>query len=146
VYLDLDRFKQINDSLGHHAGDAALVHAAKALQACVRESDTVCRLGGDEFVVLLPALTSEAHLMGIAQKIQQACALPFTWDGKDYVLHASGGVALYPVHAVQWDALLHCADAAMYAAKKAGRHQIRLYQPQAEASLLVCAEVPEDVV
>jgi len=145
VYLDLDRFKHINDSLGHQAGDAALVHAAKALQRCVRESDTVCRLGGDEFVVLLPALTSQMDLIGIAQKIQQACAQPFVWDNQSYVLHASGGVALYPDHAAQWDELLHCADAAMYAAKKAGRHQVRLFQSQSEASLLVRAEAAEHV-
>lgn len=139
IYLDLDQFKSINDSWGHQAGDAALVQIANALQACVRESDTVCRLGGDEFVVLLPALHSHAHLQGIAEKIQQACAVPFVWEGVAHVLHASGGAALYPAHALQWDALLHCADTAMYAAKQLGRHQIRLYQSDAEASLLAQA-------
>ena len=139
LYLDLDGFKQINDSLGHQAGDAALIHAAKALQASVRESDTVCRLGGDEFVILLCELVSEDHLQRIAHKVQQACATPFVWQGASHVLHASGGVALYPNHALQWDALLHCADTAMYASKQAGRHQIRLYQATAEAVLLARA-------
>jgi len=146
LYLDLDGFKQINDRLGHQAGDAALVHAAKALQASVRESDTVCRLGGDEFVILLCELASKTHLQSIAHKVQQACATPFVWQGASYVLHASGGVALYPDHALQWDALLHCADTAMYASKQAGRHQIRLYQVHAEAALLARAEVAAQAV
>ena len=139
MYLDLDGFKQINDSLGHQAGDAALVHAAKMLQASVREGDTVCRLGGDEFVILLCELTSDAHLQNIAHKVQQACATPFVWQGDSHVLHASGGVALYPGHAVRWDALLHCADTAMYASKQAGRHQIRLYQAEDATVLLAHA-------
>ena len=146
LYLDLDGFKQINDSLGHQAGDAALVHIAGALQASVRESDTVCRLGGDEFVVLLCELSSEAHLQKIAQKVQQACATPLVWQGAEYVLHASGGVALFPSHATQWDVLLHCADTAMYTSNQAGRRQIRLYQPQAEATLLAQAAVPPGAV
>ena len=140
LYLDLDGFKDINDSLGHQAGDAALMHIAQALQACVRESDTVCRLGGDEFVLLLGELQSREALTAIAHKVQQACAQPFDWQGKPYVLHASGGVALYPAHALQWEALLHCADTAMYASKQAGRHQIRLYQPHADAELLSSAD------
>lgn len=141
LYLDLDGFKHINDSLGHRAGDAALVHAAKALQACVRETDTVCRLGGDEFVVMLPELESEEHLQSIAQKIQHACALPFMWLGQTHLMHASGGVALYPLHAAHWDDLLHCADTAMYASKQAGRQQIRLYRPGAEPRLLTQAHM-----
>ena len=140
LYMDLDGFKQINDSLGHQAGDAALVHIAKVLQACVRESDTVCRLGGDEFVVLLCELTSAQHLQKIAQKIQQACATPLVWQGQTHVLHVSGGIALYPAHAMQWDALLHCADTAMYTAKQSGRRQIRLFQPKGEASVLAHAQ------
>lgn len=142
IYLDLDGFKHVNDSLGHKAGDVALVHAARALQASVRESDTVCRLGGDEFVVLLPELASEADLKGIAQKIQHACAQPFVWEGRSHVLHASGGVALFPRHADKWEELLHCADTAMYASKQAGRHQIRLYQGKQQATLLAHAELP----
>lgn len=141
MYLDLDCFKEINDSLGHQAGDAALVHMAKALQSSVRQTDTVCRLGGDEFVVLLTDLPSAEHLQGIAEKIQQSCAVPFEWEGKTYTLHASIGVALYPEHATQWEALLNCADMAMYAAKQAGRRQARLYQRTGPAQLLSRAEV-----
>lgn len=142
VYLDLDGFKQINDTLGHRVGDEALRHIGRCLQACVRDSDTVSRLGGDEFVVLLPALKSEEHLLGIVQKIQNACGQPFVWEGQSYVLHASGGVSLFPEHGEQWDVLLNSADTAMYAAKKMGRHQIRRFHRAAEASLLTRAEVP----
>lgn len=141
VYVDLDGFKQINDTLGHQVGDEALVHTARALQACVRESDTVCRLGGDEFVVLLTELGADVDLRSIARKIQQACAQPFVWEGRSHVLHASGGVALYPQHAAEWDALLHCADMAMYASKQAGRRQIRLYHEGQQSTLLAQAEL-----
>lgn len=143
VYLDLDHFKQVNDQWGHRAGDAALVHAAQALQAAVRESDTVCRLGGDEFVVLLPELASQEHLLSIAHKIQQACAEPFVWEGQSHTMHASGGVALFPQHAQSWDALLHCADMTMYAAKQAGRHQIRMYEAAGRSSLLTRTGEPD---
>ncbi|HEY4664239.1 MAG TPA: diguanylate cyclase [Comamonas sp.] len=140
LYLDLDGFKQINDTHGHQAGDAALIHAAKALQSSVRESDTVCRLGGDEFVLLLCEIPSRAHLQTIARKVLKACGQPFMWQDKAYVLHISGGMALYPEHATQWGALLHCADTAMYVAKQAGKRQIRLFHDGAEASLLAKAE------
>ena len=146
LYVDLDRFKWINDNLGHQAGDAALIHIAHALQACVRESDTVCRLGGDEFVVLLPVLRSEADLQAIAEKIQQACAVPFEWEGTLHAVYASGGASLYPLHATQWDALLHCADLAMYASKQSGGQQIRLYNPGAQASLLAQATLSAQAV
>lgn len=128
VYLDLDGFKQINDTWGHAAGDAALVHAAKMLLASVRSSDTVCRLGGDEFVVLLTNVSSPAHLQMLADKLLHACAQPVQWQGHDLPLHTSGGISLYPDHATTWNELLEQADQALYAAKQAGRHQMRLYQ------------------
>lgn len=146
LYLDLDRFKGVNNSLGHQAGDGALVHIARALQACVRDSDTVCRLGGDEFVVLLPALHSEADLQAMADKIQQACALPFVWEGVSHAVYVSGGASLYPLHATQWEALLHCAGAAMYTAKQSGSRQTRLYRPAAQALLLARAPLPAHAV
>ena len=142
VYLDLDGFKQINDSLGHQAGDAAIVHAANCLSACVRASDTVCRLGGDEFVLLLPDLADVHHVHNIIEKIQQAGTQPLVWRHQNFVLRFSGGVAVYPEHAHDWQALLHCADSAMYAAKQSGRHQIRLYQVEKESSLLTQTAVP----
>ena len=128
VYLDMDGLKQINDRLGHQAGDAAIVHAANSLKTCVRESDTVCRLGGDEFVLLLPTLSGTVQLQALANKLQQVSAQPFVWEGQSFVQHFSVGIAVYPDHALEWEDLLHGADCAMYAAKQAGRNQIHVYQ------------------
>lgn len=137
MYLDLDGFKSINDSWGHEAGDAAIVHAAHYLLAQVGVGDTVCRLGGDEFVVLLTELSPSRSLQHVVDKVQRLEAQPWRWNARAHALKFSGGVALYPEHATQWSELLRCADSAMYAAKQAGRCQIRMYQKRAAPSLLV---------
>ena len=96
AFLDLDRFKQINDTLGHEAGDQLLQDVAKRLKGCVRESDTVARLGGDEFVVLLPELGDVKHAAVIAEKILAAIAKPFTLIGHEFRVTASVGISAYP--------------------------------------------------
>lgn len=126
-FIDLDRFKEINDLLGHDAGDMLLAQAAQRLCTCVRESDTVARLGGDEFTVILGELDGVAHVEYIAQKILATLAEPFHL-GKE-IAHVSGsvGITLYPTDAVEPEELIRNADQAMYAAKNAGRNQFSYF-------------------
>ncbi len=122
LFVDLDHFKRINDTLGHRAGDELLQIVAQRLRALVRASDTVGRLGGDEFVVLLDELEEPADAAIAAAKILSAIAAPCTLDGRQMVVTASIGISLYPGDASDPDALIRCADAAMYFAKGKGRH------------------------
>ena len=133
MFLDLDRFKQLNDNHGHDAGDALLCEVANRLQAQVRASDTVARLGGDEFVVMLETLHKEpgqAHKIAesIAEKIRQALCLPYvmqtTAGTVNWECSSSIGVTLFQGNAVSAEELLKRADQSMYVAKKAGRNQI----------------------
>jgi diguanylate cyclase len=132
IYLDLDGFKQVNDCMGHEAGDQLLVEFAQRLKTTVRESDTVCRQGGDEFVLLLPGLDDVAHIDRLAHKILATCHAPFLVQGgcagKGGCIGISGGVALFPQHGNTFELLARHADEAMYAAKRAGRGRFYLYQ------------------
>lgn len=125
-YLDLDKFKQINDSYGHHAGDELLQQAAVRIAQCVRQSDTVARMSGDEFVVLLPAVEHHDAALLLAEKIRLAFYPPFTLAGKSMQVFPSIGVAVYPQHGQFVSALLQSADKAMYRAKAAGGNQVML--------------------
>jgi diguanylate cyclase (GGDEF)-like protein/PAS domain S-box-containing protein len=128
MYLDLDGFKQINDTLGHAVGDQLLVQFAQRLQAGVRASDTVCRQGGDEFVVLLPGLDTPEAACGVARKILAACDTPFELAGRRVQVGLSGGIALFPQHGDSFDELSRHADDALYAAKRGGRMRFMLYR------------------
>lgn len=127
LYLDLDRFKNINDSLGHAAGDQVLIESARRLGACVRDADFVARLGGDEFVVVLGELRQPQDATPIARAIIQALAAPIDFNGQPLHTGATIGIALFPNDGDQRDELLSCADSAMYAAKQAGRGSFRHY-------------------
>jgi diguanylate cyclase (GGDEF)-like protein/PAS domain S-box-containing protein len=122
VFIDLDKFKQINDQLGHQVGDRLLVAAAQRLRRCVRSSDTVARLGGDEFVLLLPALSDQAPVHTIAAKVVQSLGQPFHIDGQSLEISASAGISIYPDHGLALEKLIELADAAMYRAKTGGRN------------------------
>jgi len=126
LFIDLDEFKPINDTLGHAMGDALLKKAAQRMSACVRHSDTVARLGGDEFVVLLPAVEGPADALAVAEKIRLALHDPFDLNGDVVQISASIGVALCPEHGVDELTLTKCADVAMYAAKAHGRNGVSL--------------------
>ncbi len=132
MFLDLDHFKSVNDSMGHDAGDVFLQQVALRLQACVREGDTVARPGGDEFVVLLESLSSHtfeatAQAKHIANKILDAFVEPFTLDGQTCNSTPSIGVAVFKGDKELSDRLLKKADLAMYQAKAAGRNTARFY-------------------
>jgi len=127
MFLDLDRFKMVNDSLGHHIGDLLLQGVAQRISACVRETDTVARLAGDEFVVILPHPTTKEDAATVAQKIVATLADPFLLDGHELTTSTSIGIALYPPDANDGEELLKLADLAMYVAKQQGRNQFRFY-------------------
>jgi diguanylate cyclase (GGDEF)-like protein len=127
MYLDLDGFKQVNDRLGHDAGDQLLVLFARRLVAAMRQSDTVCRQGGDEFVLLLPGLDGRRQLSAVAGKVLAVCREPFVVRGEALQIGLSAGIALFPEHGATYEELARHADTAMYAAKRAGRMQVRCY-------------------
>jgi diguanylate cyclase (GGDEF)-like protein len=118
LLLDLDRFKEVNDTLGHHYGDQLLVQVGQRLQATLRQADTVARLGGDEFALLLPRIETAEGAMAVATKLQAAFAEPFVVEGLSLDVEASIGVAVYPDHGGDPDELLQHADIAMYTAKE----------------------------
>lgn len=119
LIIDLDRFKDINDTLGHHMGDLLLQMIGPRLQALLRESDTIARLGGDEFAVLLPNVVDAAGGVKVADKILAALEEPFVVEGLDLDIDASIGIALYPEHGEDVNTLMQRADVAMYLAKEA---------------------------
>ncbi len=127
LFMDLDRFKFINDSLGHAAGDALLKSVAERLRACVRSGDTIARLGGDEFTIVLAGIEHIDHVALIAQKLLDQFAAPFFIGGNELYTNASIGVTLYPWDDSDIDTLLKNADAAMYHAKESGRGTFQFY-------------------
>lgn len=129
MLIDLDRFKEVNDSLGHDKGDILLVEAARRISSCVRESDTVARLGGDEFTVILPRLDDTGILGQIAGAIIEKLAEPFELGADEAFISASIGVTIYPDDATELDVLFKNVDQAMYAAKNAGRNRIGYFTP-----------------
>mgnify|MGYP001581601345 CR=1 FL=1 len=117
--MDLDRFKEINDTLGHHIGDQVLQHVAACTRSCLRESDTVARMGGDEFTILLATVSGQEGAVAVAKKILKAIGEPLMIAGRSLEIGASIGVVIFPQHGDDLDALMRQADAAMYAAKQA---------------------------
>ena len=130
LFIDLDRFKIINDTLGHEAGDSMLQEVARRLTGCLREIDLVARLGGDEFVVLIEQLADVHYASGIAQKVIQAVAAPFTLGGNEYHVTASVGISTYPADGIDGATLLKNADIAMYRAKEQGKNNFQFYAAQ----------------
>ena len=122
MYLDLDGFKQINDTLGHDAGDTLLSMVAGRLVATVREEDTVARLGGDEFIIALWHVSGTAYAATVALKLIGAVSLPYVIEGHTVNITISAGVAIYPIHGEDADTLMKNADLALYEAKHAGKN------------------------
>jgi diguanylate cyclase (GGDEF)-like protein/PAS domain S-box-containing protein len=127
LFLDLDRFKLVNDTLGHVTGDLLLKQVAARLTASLRPSDTVARLSGDEFAVILPELSSPQNAGHVAQKVLRALAAPYDLEGHEVFVTVSIGITLYPVDSQDVEVLLRNADAAMYGAKTAGRNNFQYY-------------------
>ncbi len=133
LFLDLDRFKTINDSLGHSAGDDLLRAVAERLTGCIREGDTVARLGGDEFIVLLPAIATEADGYKVGRKILEAVRRPFRIEDRELLITTSAGVAVYPTDGLDAQTLVSNADCAMYRVKASGRDGCQLFTPAGAA-------------
>ncbi len=127
LFLDLDNFKQINDTLGHFAGDELLITVAKRLKKVVRRSDTIARLGGDEFAILLEDIGQKAFARNIAQKILHALQQPYLINDQEFHITASIGIAIAPYDDNQSDDLLRDADAAMYEAKRRGKNNYQFF-------------------
>ncbi|MCS0627785.1 EAL domain-containing protein [Telluria mixta] len=127
MFIDLDRFKNVNDMLGHDVGDQLLVQAAKRLTACARADDVVARLGGDEFALVLPALDDDGVAADIAARVIEALAQPFYLEGQQLFVSASVGIATYPENGRDAETLLKNADTAMYGAKNGGRNNYQFY-------------------
>ncbi len=144
VFLDLDNFKEINDSLGHAAGDAVLVHTANRLRTCLRDSDTAARFGGDEFAILLEQTRGEGEVMDVATRISAALGRPLVVEGKDVEIHASIGIArAQPQQSA--DEVLRNADVAMYHAKSRGKSCAVLYEGGMHAAVLDRIEMQADL-
>lgn len=127
LFLDLDNFKEVNDTLGHDMGDRLLKQTAERLRDCVRETDTIARLGGDEFTLILPNLSNNADVGMIARKILWKLSEPFRLETEIAYVSASIGITLYPSDAIDAEGLLKCADQAMYGAKEDGRNCYRYF-------------------
>ena len=134
MFLDLDRFKTINDSLGHHYGDKLLQGVADRLSQALRAEDTVARLGGDEFVVLLVDVPTPTVAANVAQKLLDRLALPIAVEGQEQIVSVSIGISLYPEDGTQLRDLMSNADSAMYHAKKMGRANFQFFTPQMNAA------------
>jgi len=130
LFIDIDGFKAVNDTLGHGAGDQVLIEMARRLQSSMRESDTVARLGGDEFVVIVEGLARSEDVQAVARKIIALCTPPFVLRDRELFITASIGVALYPADGDDAASLLMHADTAMYRAKASARNEVRFYSAE----------------
>lgn len=150
MFIDLDNFKLVNDTMGHHQGDVLLQEVSHRLQTAVRECDTVARLGGDEFVVMLEELSSQveeaaSHAQAVADKILGVLSQPFKLNGTDVNNSCSIGVALFSDHVASAEDLMKHADLAMYQAKNAGRNTVRFFDPTMQASVLRRVALEKDL-
>jgi len=136
LFLDLDRFKHINDSLGHNTGDALLCSVADRLRSCVRKDDTTARLGGDEFTIILERLENPAGAAHVAEKILADLAKPVTLGPYELVVSPSMGISIFPEDAADAETLLRNADTAMYSAKAKGRNTYQYYSQEMNSSSL----------
>ncbi len=143
--LDLDRFKEINDTLGHPVGDRLLIEAAKRLRAELRETDTLARLGGDEFAIVQTQLADPLDAMALARRLIETISRPFDIDGQSLAVGVSIGIALAPGDGLQHDDLLKAADMALYRAKEQGRGCWRCFEPEMNARMQMRRAVELDL-
>ena len=136
LFLDLDNFKDVNDSQGHDTGDKLLQSVAERLASCMRDSDVLARLGGDEFVVVCPAIASHESVATIVQRIQAIFTNPFEIDGQQIYTSASIGISVYPDDSQDASSLFRCADTAMYQAKNEGRAQFRFFSEELNQKIM----------
>ncbi|NOU00556.1 MAG: GGDEF domain-containing protein [Gallionella sp.] len=136
MFIDLDKFKAVNDALGHDGGDILLAAAAKRLQLCMRDSDTLSRMGGDEFIVLLPSIAALEDAVFVAQKILNTLREPFNISGQSHSVSASIGIAVFPENGTNEKMLISRADTAMYLVKHEGGNGVKLYHPNMDGGVI----------
>ena len=144
LYIDLDRFKPVNDLLGHGGGDALLIQVARRLQAELRPTDTLARVGGDEFVIVM-STDRAATAASLAQRLIDSVSRPFDLEGHQVEIGASIGVALFPADCATQDALMHAADTALYRAKQDGRGTFRFFEAAMDESLRTRRQLEQDL-
>jgi len=145
LFIDLDNFKSINDSLGHAAGDEVLRQTAERLKRCVRETDTVTRLGGDEFTIILSQIHATRDPESVAEHVLQSMATPFIIAGNQHFLNASIGIALYPEDGKTAEELLRNADTAMYRAKEGGRGRFVYFEERMNVAAVARVNLERDL-
>lgn len=145
MFIDLDRFKWVNDTLGHAAGDDLLRTVASRLRSCLRQSDTVARMGGDEFTAILPDMAKGPFAERVAGEVLAQLAAPFTLCGQEILISGSIGIAIYPDDANTLDELLRNADIAMYRTKSAGRNGYHFFTPDMHAAAMERMELENDL-
>ena len=129
LFLDLDRFKEVNDTLGHAVGDDLLLQFTTRVKDCLREDDTLARLGGDEFIVLLPEMERLSDVFAVADRLIEANKRPYQINGNQINVGSSIGISLYPEDGTTVQELINGADIAMYRAKREGRNRYKLFAP-----------------
>ena len=145
LFIDLDHFKEVNDTLGHDRGDMLLIEAGRRIQGCVRASDTVARMGGDEFTVILAELPSSSQLDSILQKMLRALGAVFQLGNEQVFVSASIGITMYPTDATEIEDLLKNADQALYVAKGAGRNRFSFFTPALQEAALTRVRLANDL-
>ncbi len=145
LFIDLDQFKIINDSLGHQVGDDLLRQVSARLSSCIRVGDTLARLGGDEFVVILPGINTPLDAAVVASKMQDSLHTPIVVEGHDLTAGCSIGISVYPLDGEDSETLLKNADTAMYTAKESGRNNYRFYVPDMNTRVVRRMEMEKDL-
>lgn len=145
LFIDLDHFKEVNDTLGHDRGDELLIEAAQRIQRCLRETDTVARMGGDEFTVIITGLTDESNLQSILPKLLNTLSASFQLGLEQVFVSASMGVTVYPTDSLEVDDLLKNADQALYVAKAAGRNRFSFFTPALQEAAMQRAQLTHDL-
>ncbi len=145
MFIDLDHFKKINDTMGHKAGDQVLQETARRLNACLRKSDTAARLSGDEFTVILPAVREARYAERVARKILNQLAKPYTIQGSENFISGSIGITLFPDDGEDAETLLRNADTAMYEAKKKGRNGYCFFTAEMNAAMREVVKLERDL-
>ncbi|WP_244898504.1 sensor domain-containing protein [Pseudoalteromonas ulvae] len=145
MFIDLDHFKEVNDTLGHDAGDHVLVEVAERLQLILRGSDTIARIGGDEFTALISQISEIENVEGIAQKLIQTIELPFYYQGESIFISASIGITLFPEHSDRMDELMKFADQAMYRSKDEGRKRFSYFTPEMQETANINRQLTQEL-
>ncbi|MGE5576023.1 MAG: diguanylate cyclase domain-containing protein [Syntrophothermus sp.] len=143
MFFDLDRFKEINDTLGHNNGDIVLQMVAERLKSCMRNDDIVARLGGDEFIAVIPDITDAQNAAMLAQRVIDTLAQPFVLEGQELFITSSIGISIYPSDGDDIETLIKNADMAMYRAKEQGKNRYHFYAPAMNERLLSQGKRPE---